>query len=211
MSITTRNAAKMIMSELEYDSFDDDNDTQNMTIQDCDFYWEDKEYDAKIVQHQEMVPEPISLRKRSDNIVALNPIQLTSKSSKFDTIHEMIEAYEIENEETLREIEISHEKNMIALKQREKEMLKADADFQAEKEEAERKLAEAEKKLKENENPKSDKAKPKTKPRETTSLPFGHRRNGGGKHRNNKQTDETVIKARRALRRKEAKDKKRDE
>ena len=141
------------------------------------------------------------------------PIQLASKNSEFDTLEQVI-AWRNAELECLREeiitatfkAELAKKEAQEAEAKKLKELME-ELPTESEAVKSKRLAKEAEEALAKEIQKRKEKAKEGKK-----ALPFGHRRNGGGKKgRSHAEVDPAVVKARRALRRKARKEEKKIE
>ena len=141
------------------------------------------------------------------------PVQLASKNSKFETMEEVIAWRNAELERLREEIITATFKAELAKKELEKaeakkwKELMEELPTESEARKSKRLAKEAEEALAKEIQKRKEKAKEGKK-----ALPFGHRRNGGGKKgRFHSEVDPAVVNARRALRRKARKEEKKIE
>jgi len=141
------------------------------------------------------------------------PIQLASKNSEFDTLEQVLAWRNAELERLREEIMTATFKAELAKKEAQeaeakkwKELME-ELPTESESVKSKRLAKEAEEALAKEIQKRKEKAKEGKK-----ALPFGHRRNGGGKKgRSHAEVDPEVVKARRALRRKVRKEEKKIE
>ena len=141
------------------------------------------------------------------------PMQLASKNSEFDTLEQVIAWRNAELERLREEIMTATFKAELAKKEAQeaeakkwKELME-ELPTESESVKSKRLAKEAEEALAKEIQKRKEKAKEGKK-----ALPFGHRRNGGGKKgRSHAEVDPAVVKARRALRRKVRKEEKKIE